>query len=239
MYNIYTKHDKRTFNYEEGVILLVDKPKGWTSFDVVNKLRFASKVKKIGHAGTLDPLATGLLVVCVGRKATRLIDSLQGMDKEYTGSIYLGATTPSYDLETEINATFDISNINTQAVEDAATALTGTYLQTAPIYSALKVDGKRMYKLARKGKTIKPKERPVTVHAFNIEKIEWPQIYFRIACGKGTYIRSIAYDLGQRLQNGAYLSSLRRTKIGNFDVQDAWNLEELVASIHRQRGVIP
>ena len=215
--------------------MLVDKPLDWTSFDVVNKLRYASGVRKVGHAGTLDPRASGLLIVCIGRKATRQIDTYQGFDKEYEGSFYLGATTPSFDAETEILETFDISHITAENIKKTAQTFLGVSQQVAPIYSALKVNGIPMYKSARKGIAVKPKTRMVRIEAFDITKIELPYVHFRIYCGKGTYIRSIANDFGKALGAGAYLASLRRTKIGEFDVKNAWDLPILVEALKAQK----
>lgn len=223
------------FNFEEGEILLIDKPLHWTSADVTRKVRNATHIAKTGHAGTLDPLATGLLVVCVGRKATTQIDSLQDTDKEYTGIIGLGASTPSYDLETAIDQTFETAHLTVQAIEQTAKLFVGNIMQTAPIYSAIKVDGKPMYKKAHKGIAVEAKTRPVRIVEFEITQITLPDVHFRIVCGKGTYIRSIAHDLGKALQNGGHLKALRRTKSGSFDIKDAWQLEQLIEEIKRQR----
>ncbi|MGB1204860.1 MAG: tRNA pseudouridine(55) synthase TruB [Chitinophagales bacterium] len=224
-----------TFNFEQGETLLVNKPLDWTSFDVVNKIRYSSGIRKVGHAGTLDPRASGLLIVCIGRKATRQIDTYQGFDKVYEGSFYLGARTASFDAETEILETFDISHITAEDIVKKSQTFLGVSQQVAPIYSALKVNGTPMYKSARKGIAVKPKTRMVRIEAFDITKIELPYIHFRIHCGKGTYIRSIANDLGEALGVGAYLASLRRTKIGEFDVKDAWELPILVTALKAQK----
>ena len=230
-----TTHKNIYFNFEQGETLLVDKPLDWTSFDVVNKIRYASGVRKVGHAGTLDPRASGLLIVCIGRKATRQIDTYQGLDKVYEGSFYLGATTASFDAETEVLETFDISHITNEDITKIATTFLGVSQQVAPIYSALKVNGVPMYKSARKGIAVEPKTRMVRIEVFEITKIELPHIHFRIHCGKGTYIRSIANDLGKALGVGAYLAILRRTKIGEFDVNNAWVLPELVTVLQGQK----
>ncbi len=219
------------FDFEEGEILLVNKPLYWTSTDVVRKLRYATGIKKTGHAGTLDPLATGLLIVCVGRKATSLIDSLQSDEKEYTGVIALGATTPSYDLETPIDQIYDLSTLREPMIRAAAAGLCGTYEQVAPVYSAIKVEGKSMYKSAHKGIAIAAKSREISVYDFDIEQVSLPDVHFRVRCSKGTYIRSLAHDLGRAVQNGAYLKKLCRTRSGNYRLSDAWELDDLVAAI--------
>lgn len=210
----------------EGRVLLVNKPLDWTSFDVVNKLRYKLKIKKIGHAGTLDPLATGLLIICTG-KLTKKIDEYQAQEKEYTGHFVIGQTTPSHDLETEVSLPVDISSLAEEQVYTAAKKLTGTLQQIPPLHSAIKIDGKRAYKLARKGADIELKPREVTVSEFEITSIEKPKIGFRIVCSKGTYIRSLARDFGNELGVGAYLASLCRTRIGNFKLEEAKTLEEI------------
>lgn len=208
-------------------VLLINKPLRWTSFDVVKKVRGILQIKKIGHAGTLDPLATGLLILCTG-KMTKRIDEFQGQEKEYTGKMILGQTTPSYDLETEPTIAKDISSLTPQLLKDATTKFTGLIEQVPPIHSAIKVDGKRAYKLARSGKEPKLKSRAVTVSTFEITDINLPEIKFRIVCTKGTYIRSLAHDLGQELGVGAYLSELCRTRIGDFLLADAQTLDEIL-----------
>ncbi|UII20971.1 tRNA pseudouridine(55) synthase TruB [Fulvivirga ligni] len=209
----------------EGSVILIDKPLEWTSFDVVKKLRYALKVKKIGHAGTLDPLATGLLILCTG-KMTKQIEKYQGQEKEYTGKFYLGKTTPSYDLETEVDSETSIDHLTSDQIHRATEAFTGIIEQTPPIYSAIKVDGKRAYEGARKGEEVKLKSRNVEVKSFEITAIDLPEVHFKIICSKGTYIRSLAHDFGQSLGVGAYLSELRRTRIGDFKVEDAQTIEE-------------
>jgi len=211
---------------EEGRVLLVNKPLQWTSFDVVNKLRYKLKMKKIGHAGTLDPLATGLLIICTG-KFTKRIEEFQAQEKEYTGEFVIGQTTPSHDLETEVSQAVDCSQLRDEQIFAAAKKLTGTLQQIPPLHSAIKVDGKRAYKFARKGKEIELKPREVTVSVFEITKIQIPVIGFRIVCSKGTYIRSLVRDFGIDLRVGAYLSSLCRTRIGDFKLADAKTLEEI------------
>lgn len=211
---------------DEGRVLLIDKPFGWTSFDVVNKLRYKLKIKKIGHAGTLDPLATGLLILCVG-KMTKRIDEFMGLEKEYTGKFVVGQTTPSYDLETQVSEKKDISGITSARIAEVATTLTGKIDQLPPLHSAIKVDGKRAYQFARKGKEVELKPREVEVKEFEITSINLPEVSFRIVCSKGTYIRSIARDFGEALGAGAYLSQLCRTRIGNYKLEDAQTLEQV------------
>ena len=217
--------------YQEGRVLLIDKPLNWTSFQVVNKVRwlikqqFSIKKIKVGHAGTLDPLATGLLILCTG-KFTKKIETYQAQVKEYTGTITLGATTPSYDLESEIDQEFDISEISEEDILKNTQQFLGEIQQQPPIFSALKKNGKRLYEYAREGSKIDIPSRAVTIKEFEITKIELPCIEFRIVCGKGTYIRSLAHDFGRSLNNGAHLSGLRRTKIGEFRVEDAISVLE-------------
>lgn len=223
-------------DYKNGKVLLIDKPLHWTSFQAVNKVRWALKKKfglkkiKVGHAGTLDPLATGLLVLCTG-KFTKKIQELQAESKEYTGTITLGATTPSYDLETEIDRTYPVEHISEQMILQAAASLTGRIQQVPPLYSAIKKDGVRLYEKARKGELMEIKPREVEVFAFEITGIQMPEVHFRITCSKGTYIRSIASDIGKALDSGAYLSKLRRTKSGDFDVSNALSPQDFVASL--------
>ena len=215
-----------TTTQPEGSVILVDKPLEWTSFDVVNKLRYALKVKKIGHAGTLDPLATGLLILCSG-KMTKQIETFQAQEKEYTGKMILGKTTPSYDLETEINSETDISHLQEQEIMEATSQFTGIISQVPPAFSAIKVKGKRAYESARKGEEIKLNPREVEVPVFEITAIDLPEVSFRVVCSKGTYIRSLVRDFGEALGVGAYMSELRRTRIGDFKVEEAKTIEEL------------
>jgi len=239
MENREVGENSAAFNFAEGEMLLIDKPLTWTSFDVVGKVRNSLKPLKlkVGHAGTLDPLATGLLIVCTG-KLTKKIDSYQAEDKEYTGTITLGGTTPSYDLETEIDETFPIVHINEQMILDAAKSFVGDIQQFPPAHSAIKINGERVYEKARRGEDVEIKSRQVRINSFEIEKIELPNVYFRISCSKGTYIRSLAYDFGKVLQSGSHLSSLRRTKSGDYRVENAWNLEQLIAEIKRHKEII-
>lgn len=209
-------------------VILIDKPLEWTSFDVVNKLRKKLKIKKIGHAGTLDPLATGLLILCTG-KMTKRIDEYQAQEKEYTGQLVIGQTTPSHDLETIVSEAKDIAHITNELITVAARKFTGTINQIPPIHSAVKIDGKRAYKLARKGKEPELKPRSVLVSEFEITSIELPIVRFRIVCSKGTYIRSIARDFGEELGVGAYLSKLCRTRIGQFQLKDALTIDAVNA----------
>ena len=225
-FNLISDKPLESYSEEElrsGVVFLIDKPLEWTSFQVVNKLRWVIKkihnIKKIkvGHAGTLDPLATGLLIVCVGKK-TKEIEVFQGKEKEYTGTILVGATTPSFDLETEIDKTYSIDGITASDLEKAAESLTGDIDQYPPVFSAVKIDGKRAYESARKGEKVEVKLRKVKVSKFDIDSSEFPKVHFRIVCSKGTYIRSIASDFGKALNSGAYLSSLRRERIGQYSI---------------------
>lgn len=210
---------------DAGRFLLINKPYEWTSFDVVNKLRYKLKIKKIGHAGTLDPLATGLLIICTG-KMTKRIDEYMGMEKEYTGTFVIGQTTPSFDLETEVTAPEDLSGITEDKILKAAQSLTGKIEQLPPLHSAIKVRGKRAYQFARSGKPLELQLRPVEVSVFEITGIALPEVHFRIVCSKGTYIRSIARDFGQFLGVGSYLSHLCRTRIGPYLLKDAINPED-------------
>jgi len=211
--------------FEQGQVLLVDKPLDWTSFDVVRKLRRQVRTKKVGHAGTLDPLATGLLILCTG-KFTKRINEYMAQEKEYTGTITLGALTPTYDLESEPEQHKDFSFVTPQLVLDTiAASFSGAIMQTPPIHSAIKVDGKRVYELARKGKEVRLEPRPVTIKAFEIVSFQLPVLDFRVVCSTGTYIRSLANDLGAALGCNGYLSSLRRTRIGQFSVDDAMDIE--------------
>ncbi|MEX2349617.1 MAG: tRNA pseudouridine(55) synthase TruB [Flavobacteriaceae bacterium] len=223
-------------DYQQGQILLIDKPLGWTSFQVVNKVRwlikkeFKLKKIKVGHAGTLDPLASGLLIICTG-KFTKQIDTYQGQEKEYTGTFTLGATTPSFDLETEINERFDISHLSEEKIQTATKQFTGEIQQQPPVFSALKKDGKRLYEFARSGEEVEVAFRTVHISRFEITRIALPEVDFRVQCSKGTYIRSLAHDFGKALYNGAHLSALRRTKIGEFSVDDAISVEAFESQI--------
>lgn len=201
-------------------MLLIDKPVGWTSFDVVHKLRKVLGIRKIGHAGTLDPLATGLLIVCTG-KQTKMIDQYQGLEKEYTGTMVLGQTTASYDLETEPTPPIDVKDISLVDLGEASRRLTGVLDQIPPLHSALKIDGKRAYKFARKGVEKKLQPRKVEIKVFELTRIDLPQVDFRVICSKGTYIRSLVRDFGELIGKGAYLSALRRTRIGTYKVDEA------------------
>ena len=211
---------------EEGCILLVNKPYEWTSYDVVRKLRYKFKIKKIGHAGTLDPLATGLLILCSG-KMTKKIEDYVGMEKEYTGKFVLGQSSASHDLETELSEQQNISHLTDKDILEAVEKFTGKIQQLPPIHSAIKIDGRRAYKSARRGQEVILRPREVEVKEFKITSINLPELGFRIVCTKGTYIRSFARDLGEVLGVGAYLSELCRTRIGNFKLEDAKTLEEI------------
>ena len=216
--------------YLEGKVLLLDKPLHWTSFDVVKKIRILTGISKVGHAGTLDPLATGLLIVCTG-KYTKKINEYMGMEKEYTGSFTLGATTPTFDKESEPTNFTDISQLSTQQIHDATIHFTGDILQVPPIHSAIKKEGKPVYLSARKGIEVVLEPRPVTISEFSINKVYLPEVFFTVVCSTGTYIRSLANDFGASLQVGAYLSSLCRTRIGNFSVEDAMSIDEFEKKI--------
>jgi tRNA pseudouridine55 synthase len=213
-------------DFLDGQVLLIDKPSGWSSFQAVNAIKWAIRKKfglkkiKIGHAGTLDPLATGLLLLCTG-KFTKRIQELQGQLKEYTGTITLGATRPSYDLETEIDQLFPTNHITEEQIEEATKTFLGKIEQQPPIFSALKKDGKRLYEYAREGTHVELPTRTIEIFNFDIVSIAMPQIQFRVVCSKGTYIRSLAHDFGKALSSGGYLSALRRTKIGDYNVDNA------------------
>lgn len=230
-----------TPDFENGCILLIDKPLRWTSFDVVNKvksiLKFRLKLKKIkiGHAGTLDPLATGLLILCTG-KFTKRIEEFQAFNKEYTGTFFLGATTHSYDLETEVIKSGDVSELDVEQIYQTAKFYKGGYEQLPPLFSAKKINGQRAYEYARKGKDIEMKPVRVSIPEFEITSIRIPEVDFRIVCSKGTYIRSLAHDFGEKLGCGAYLSSLRRTQIGDFHVDSSISFEKLEELIMPQNA---
>ncbi|PKG41255.1 tRNA pseudouridine(55) synthase TruB [Psychroflexus sp. MES1-P1E] len=216
---------------KEGQVLLFDKPLHWTSFQVVNKVRWLIKQKfdlkklKVGHAGTLDPLATGLVILCTG-KATKTIESLMGQTKIYTGEFTVGATTPSYDMETEVDKTFETSHITTELIQNTLPQFRGEIMQRPPIFSALKKEGKRLYEYARKGESVDIPKRQVNIDSFDITQNNFPKLNFKVQCSKGTYIRSLAYDFGEALNSGAYLSELRRTQIGDYNVKEALSIED-------------
>ncbi len=230
-------------DFKNGQVLLIDKPLTWTSFQAVNKLRwairqaFSIKKIKVGHAGTLDPLATGLLVICTG-KMTKQINTFQGQEKEYTGTFVLGSTTPSYDLETEIDATFPTEHITEDFIHKTTKQFIGKIEQFPPVFSAIKKDGKRLYEFARAGENVEIKSRPVEIKAFEITEINTSalpgtslELKFRVVCSKGTYIRSLAHDFGKALNSGAHLSELRRTRIGDFKVEDAITPDDFITAL--------
>lgn len=229
-------HNLSAEDFKEGQILLFDKPLGWTSFQLVNKVRWLirsrHKIKKIkvGHAGTLDPLASGLLILCTG-KFTKRIEELQGQEKEYTGTFTLGATTPSYDLETEIDKTFPTAHLSEEKIRAATAEFLGEIDQLPPVFSALKKEGRRLYEFARTGEEVEISARKVHIREFEITGIQLPDVNFRVVCSKGTYIRSLAYDFGKALESGAHLSALRRTRIGDYSVEDALSLEAFEAAL--------
>lgn len=225
--------------YQEGQVILIDKPLHWTSFQAVNKLKYTlinkaglPKKFKIGHAGTLDPLASGLLIVCTG-KFTKSISEIQGQAKEYTGTFYIGATTPSYDLETEIDQTFPTSHINEDLINETVKQFLGEIDQVPPIFSAIKKDGVRLYEHARAGETVEIASRKTFIHEFEITRIALPEVDFRVVCSKGTYIRSLAFDFGKAMESGSHLTVLRRTKIGVYNVEKAVSPEEFVEQVIR------
>ncbi|HSZ24948.1 MAG TPA: tRNA pseudouridine(55) synthase TruB [Cytophagaceae bacterium] len=220
-------------NFEEGAVILIDKPLEWTSFDVVSKIRNTIRVKKVGHAGTLDPLATGLLILCSG-KMTKKIEEFQAQEKEYEGELVLGKTTPSYDLETAVDKEFDISLLSEEKIREGVKPFIGVIQQVPPVYSAIKVDGVPLYKKARRGEEVEIKSREVTVKEFEITDIELPVVKFRVVCSKGTYIRSLVHDFGVSLRNGAYMSALRRTRIGAYHVKDA---EQLTTFVEKNKKI--
>lgn len=230
------KLQERTFNFAEGELLLINKPYKWTSFDVVGKIRNSLKPLKlkVGHAGTLDPLATGLLILCTG-KMTKQIDTFQAEDKEYTGTMILGATTPSFDMETAVDAEFPFQHITDEKIYAAVTPFTGDIQQYPPAHSAVKVNGERLYVKARRGEEQELRLRFVTVQAFEITRIALPEIDFRIACSKGTYIRSLISDFGKQLNSGAYLSKLTRTRSGEFLLENAFEVSDLVDYLREKR----
>ena len=230
-----------TFDFEKGEVLAIDKPFRWTSFDAVNHLKVFLKRNlkqkiKIGHAGTLDPLASGLLLICLG-KMTKQIETLQAMEKEYTGTFHLGETTPSFDLETETDATYPVDHITEEMIYAAALQFTGEQEQEPPAYSAKKIAGKRAYDYMRDGEEVVLKKNRIIIHSFEIENIEMPVVHFRVVCSKGTYIRALARDFGQALQSGAYMSSLRRTRIGEFRVEEAMSPDEVRYHLEQEFGI--
>ena len=220
--------------YNNGQTLLVDKDLDWTSFDVVKKIKNIIKCKKVGHAGTLDPLATGLLIICTG-KNTKKINDIQNQDKVYTGEFILGKSTPSHDLETEFNSQKDIKNITTDRIEEVSKRFVGEQLQRPPKFSAVKVNGKRAYEYARDNEEVKIKEKNINIYEFKITEFNLPNISFKISCTKGTYIRSIARDFGEKLGCGAVLSKLRRTEIGNYNVEDAFKVNDLADKLKKEK----
>ena len=237
VYAIFAQNSTLPFTLEqlmEGQVLLVNKPLEWTSFDVIKKIRVSAGISKVGHAGTLDPLATGLLIVCTG-KFTKKINEYMGMEKEYTGSFTLGAITPTYDLESEPVEIRPYEHITLEDMERVLPQFTGAIQQVPPIHSAIKKDGKPAYIMARKGIDVKLEPRTITIHAFEITAMEPPRVFFRVVCSTGTYIRSLANDFGAALGCGAYLSSLCRTRIGQFHVQDAYEIDELAAGLKKKK----
>ena len=228
---------KTAQDYLDGQLVLIDKPLEWTSFQVVNKLRwhirqaFNLKKIKVGHAGTLDPLATGLLIICTG-KMTKQIDTFQGQIKTYTGTFVLGSTTPSYDLETAIDQEFPTAHITPALIHKTTDQFIGEIDQFPPVFSALKKEGKRLYEFARAGESVKINSRKVTIEEFKITKIEGLKVNFSVTCSKGTYIRSLAHDFGKALESGAHLSTLRRTKIGDFSVEKAISIDTFISELN-------
>lgn len=230
--NELQKRDFPDFEFEKGELLLINKPYHWTSFDVVGKIRNTLKPLKlkVGHAGTLDPLATGLLIICTG-KLTKKIDDFQAQEKEYTGTMVLGATTPSYDLETEVDQVYPLDHITEEQIKNNCLNFIGELDQYPPAHSAVKVDGERLYVKARRGDAVELKTRKVSITEFEITRIELPEVDFRVVCSKGTYIRSLVHDFGRALNSGAYLSKLRRTRSGDFKIENAFEVMELVNHI--------
>lgn len=230
---------KKTFAFETGELLLINKPYEWTSFDVVTSVRYAikhylgKKKVKVGHAGTLDPLATGLLLICTG-KFTKKISQFQEFEKEYTGTFTLGATTPSFDKETEIDQSFDISHLNEALLRDTALSFVGEIMQVPPLYSAVWINGKRAYEYARNKETVEVKAKEVHISKFELCRIELPEVDFKVVCSKGTYIRSLARDFGKALKCGAFLSSLCRTRIGEFKIEDSLELSDFKDLLKRK-----
>ncbi len=225
------QNGRKNFDFQKGEILFIDKPLQWTSFDVVNKIRYlisgytGIRKIKVGHAGTLDPLATGLLIICTG-KFTKRIQEFQGLDKEYTGVFFIGATTPSYDRETKTDKEFDISHVNEELLLKTAKKFVGTFNQVPPLYSAVNIKGKRAYKFARNNEDVKLPPKKITIQEFELTEIRLPEVHFRVVCSKGTYIRSLARDFGKALGSGSYLTSLTRIKIGDYDLSKAITIED-------------
>ncbi|MCF1420560.1 tRNA pseudouridine(55) synthase TruB [Mangrovimonas futianensis] len=223
-------------DFKNGQVLLIDKPLDWTSFQVVNKLRWAIRKKhnlkkiKVGHAGTLDPLATGLLVICTGKK-TKEIQTFQGQEKEYTGTIVLGSTTPSYDLETEIDQTFPTEHISETLIHETTKQFIGDIQQFPPVFSAIKKEGKRLYEFAREGKEVEIQSRIINISEFEITQINGLHVDFRVVCSKGTYIRSLAHDFGKALNSGGHLSALRRTRIGDFSIENSQSIDSFLDNL--------
>ncbi len=236
-----TKEDR--INFKEGALLLIDKPLDWTSFDVVNKVRYKIRQRygvkkfKVGHAGTLDPKATGLLLLCTG-KFTKKLSDLQGLSKTYTGTIKIGATTPTMDVEMEEDAHFPIDHITPELIEATRKKFIGEIDQFPPMFSAIKVDGIPLYKRARNGESVEVKSRKITIHDFQITRFEKDEIDFIVSSSKGTYIRSLAHDFGKALKSGAYLTALRRTKVEEYDIKDAWQLDELISFIEKDPNIV-
>lgn len=232
-----TGEDLRGINFEEGYIAVVDKPLRWTSTDVVRKIKFALhrlgyRRIKVGHAGTLDPLATGVLLVCIGR-ATKMVDALQAEEKEYVADVMLGATTPSYDLEHPVDRTYPWEHITREAAEEALRSLTGERLQEPPRYSAKKIEGTRAYELARAGEEVALRMAQIHIYEMELEEYDLPRIRIRVRCSKGTYIRSLAREIGEALRSGGHLTSLRRTRSGGFCAERAWQLDELLENLEK------
>lgn len=227
--SVLASEEKRR-EYEAGKVILIDKPLHWTSFDVVKKIRNTLRIKKVGHAGTLDPLASGLLIICTG-SFTKKINEYMAREKEYTGALVLGAVTPTYDLESTPEQHKDISGIGRQQIEDVASSFVGTIDQLPPVYSAIKKEGTPLYELARRGKEVNPEPRRIVIHELKITEVDLPEVRFCVTCSTGTYIRSLAHDIGLRLGCGAYLSALRRTRIGEFRVDEAVSMEQFLADV--------
>lgn len=231
-----TLNEPGAMDFIDGEVLAIDKPLGWTSFDAVKRLRGAIQKRlrlkkfKVGHAGTLDPLATGVLIVCTGR-ATRKIEELQSGEKEYEATIVLGATTPSFDLETEIDATYPTDHLTEEKIREALESFRGNIMQVPPVFSAVKVDGKRAYKYARNGKELELKAKPITINNIQFISLEGNELKFRVECGKGTYIRALARDIGEKLMTGAHLIKLRRTRVGKIKIEDCMKIDEAVDKI--------